>query len=37
MNDKCTWIATSLTYAPTFAMGVGTGSLAGLGLTSVNW
>jgi len=34
MNDKCTWIATSLTYAPTFAMGVGTDAK---GLTSLNW
>lgn len=33
-NDKCSWVATSLLYAPTFVMGSGTDAK---GLATANW
>lgn len=34
LNDKCSWVATSTSYAPTFFMSMGGGSK---GLTTANW
>tara|TARA_B110000285_G_scaffold149431_1_gene166822 strand:- start:494 stop:661 length:168 start_codon:yes stop_codon:yes gene_type:complete len=37
-NDKCTWVAVSTTYAPTFSMSNGGDSTTGgLGLVANNW
>jgi hypothetical protein len=34
LNDKCSWVAISTGYAPTFFMSMGGGSK---GLTTANW
>jgi len=37
LNDKCTWVAHSVLYAPTFTMSAGTTDAIATGLTTSNW